>query len=283
MSFYVTTPIFYGNGSPHLGHAYTTMAADVMARHMRQRGEDVFFLTGTDEHGEPIAEAAEREGITPQELVDRTSEEFREMVRKVDATNDFFIRTTDGGHVERVQELATRIYENGHVYRGTYEGWFCPRCADFKGSSEIGPDETCPIHEIPLTREEQENWFFRLSAFQEDLEKLYAENPDFVEPAFRGNEALSFIREGLQDVSISRSTISWGIPVPWDPEQVIYVWFDALFNYYTALGYAREGEDLTPVFWPASWHILAKDILKFHAVFWPAFLMAAGIEPPSLR
>ena len=281
MSFYVTTPIFYGNGSPHLGHAYTTMAADVLARHMRQRGEEVFFLTGTDEHGEPIAEAAEREGITPQELVDRTSEEFREMVRKVDATNDFFIRTTDGGHVERVQELANRIYENGHVYKGTYEGWFCPRCADFKGSSEVGPDETCPIHEIPLTREEQENWFFRLSAFQEDLEKLYAENPGFVEPAFRSNEALSFIREGLQDVSISRSTISWGIPVPWDPEQVIYVWFDALFNYYTALGYAREGEDLTPVFWPASWHILAKDILKFHAVFWPAFLMAAGIEPPE--
>ena len=281
MSFYVTTPIFYGNGSPHLGHAYSTMAADILARHMRQRGEEVFFLTGTDEHGEPIAEAAAREGVTPQELVDRTSEEFREMVRKVDATNDFFIRTTDRGHVERVQELAARIHENGYVYRGTYEGWFCPRCADFKGSSEVGPGDTCPVHEIPLTREEQENWFFRLSAFQEQLEQLFTERPGFVEPGFRANEALAFIREGLNDVSISRSTISWGIPLPWDPDQVIYVWFDALFNYYTALGYARQGEDLTPVFWPASWHILAKDILKFHAVFWPAFLMAAGVEPPE--
>jgi len=280
VSFYVTTPIFYGNGDPHLGHAYSTMAADILARHMRQRGEDVFFLTGTDEHGEPIALAAEKQGITPQELVDRSAERFRDMVGKVDATNDFFIRTTDRGHIERVQRVVDRVKENGYVYKGTYEGWYCPRCADFKNESEIGPGETCPIHEIPLHREKQENWFFRLSAFQEKLERLYEENPGMIQPDFRRNEALAFIRQGLRDVSLSRSQLSWGVPLSWDPDQVMYVWFDALLNYYTALGYAREGEDLTGRYWPASWHILAKDILKFHTVYWQAFLMAAGIEVP---
>lgn len=281
MSFYVTTPIFYGNGEPHLGHAYSTMAADILARHMRQRGEDVFFLTGTDEHGEPIAQAAEKEGITPQELVDRSAEQFRDMVGKVDSTNDFFIRTTDRGHIERVQRVVEQVKENGYVYHGTWTGWYCPRCADFKNESEIGPGDTCPIHEIPLTREQEENWFFRLSAFQEPLEKMYLENPGMIQPDFRRNEALAFIRGGLRDVSLSRSKLSWGVPLTWDPDQVMYVWFDALLNYYTGLGYAREGEDLTDRFWPASWHILAKDILKFHAVYWPAFLLAAGLEPPQ--
>jgi methionyl-tRNA synthetase len=281
MSYYVTTPIYYGNGEPHLGHAYSTMAADILARHMRQRGEDVFMLTGTDEHGEPIAQAAEKEGITPQQLVDRSALQFQDMVGKVDSTHDFFIRTTDRGHIERVQQVVTRVKQNGYVYKGTYEGWYCPRCADFKSDNEIGPGDTCLIHETPLQREEEENWFFRLSAFQEPLEKLYEENPGMIEPDFRRNEALAFIRSGLRDVSLSRSKLSWGVPLPWDPEQVMYVWFDALLNYYTALGYAREGEDLTERFWPASWHILAKDILKFHAIYWPAFLLAAGLEPPQ--
>jgi methionyl-tRNA synthetase len=281
LSFYVTTPIFYGNGDPHLGHAYSTMAADILARHMRQRGEDVFFLTGTDEHGEPIAQAAEKQGIGPQELVDRSAEQFRDMVARVDATNDFFIRTTDQGHIERVQAVVDRVKENGYVYEGTYEGWYCPRCADFKGENEIGPGETCLIHEIPLEREKEQNWFFKLSAFQDDLERLFEENPGMIQPDFRRNEALSFIRGGLNDVSLSRSQISWGVPLSWDPDQVMYVWFDALLNYYTALGYAREGEDLTDRYWPASWHIIAKDILKFHTVYWPAFLMAAGIEVPE--
>jgi len=280
VSFYVTTPIFYGNGDPHLGHAYTTMAADILARHMRQRGEDVFFLTGTDEHGEPIALAAEKQGITPQELVDRSAGQFRDMVARVNATNDFFIRTTDPGHVERVQRVVERVKENGYVYQGIYEGWYCPRCADFKSESEIGPGETCPIHEIPLHRERQENWFFRLSAFQEKLERLYEENPGMIQPDFRMNETLAFIRGGLRDVSLSRAELSWGVPLSWDPDQVMYVWFDALLNYYTALGYAREGEDLTGRYWPASWHIIAKDILKFHTIYWQAFLMAAGIEVP---
>ncbi len=279
VSFYVTTPIYYVNGEPHLGHAYSTIAADILARHHRQRGEDVFFLTGTDEHGEPVAQQAEREGVTPRELGDRLAPRFKRMAARVNASNDFFIRTTDEGHIERVQEVVQRVYDNGHVYEGTYEGWYCPRCADFKTESEIGEGNTCLIHKIPLTREKQENWFFRLSSFQEDLERLYAERPDFVAPDFRRNEALSFIKQGLRDVSLSRPTLKWGVPVPWDPGQVIYVWFDALLNYYTALGYAREGEDLTERFWPA-FHILAKDILKFHAVYWPAFLMAAEIELP---
>lgn len=281
MSYYVTTPIYYSNGEPHLGHAYSTMAADILARHMRQRGEDVFMLTGTDEHGEPIAQAAEKQGITPQELVDRNAPKFEDLVAKVDSTHDFFIRTTDLGHIERVQALVERVRENGYVYEGTYEGWYCPRCADFKNESEIGPGDTCLIHEIPLLREKEDNWFFKLSAFQEKLERMYEENPGMVVPDFRRNEALSFIRGGLRDVSLSRSQLSWGVPLPWDSDQVMYVWFDALSNYYTALGYAREGEDLADRYWPASWHILAKDILKFHAVYWPAFLMAAGLEPPQ--
>jgi methionyl-tRNA synthetase len=279
VSFYVTTPIYYVNGEPHLGHAYSTIAADILARHMRQRGEDVFFLTGTDEHGEPVTQQAEAEGTTPRELGDRLAPRFKEMAAKVNASNDFFIRTTDEGHMKRVQEIVQRVYDNGHVYEGVYEGWYCPRCADFKTESELGPGNTCAIHQIELTREKQDNWFFRLSAFQEDLERLYEERPDFVTPDFRRNEALAFIRQGLRDVSLSRPTLKWGVPVPWDPEQVIYVWFDALLNYVTALAYARDGEDLTDRFWPA-FHILAKDILKFHAVYWPAFLIAAGIEVP---
>jgi methionyl-tRNA synthetase len=280
VSFYVTTPIYYVNGEPHLGHAYSTIAADILARHHRQRGEDVFFLTGTDEHGEPVAEQAEAEGVTPRELGDRLAPRFKAMAAKINASNDFFIRTTDEGHIERVQEIVQRVYDNGHVYEGMYEGWYCPRCADFKTEAEIGPGNTCLIHKIPLIREKQKNWFFKLSGFQSDLERLYADRPDFVIPEFRRNEALSFIKHGLQDVSLSRPTLKWGVPVPWDPDQVIYVWFDALLNYYTALGYAREGEDLTGKFWPP-FHILAKDILKFHAVYWPAFLMAAEIELPK--
>jgi methionyl-tRNA synthetase len=281
MTFYITTPIYYVNAAPHLGHAYSTIGADVLARHMRQRGEDVFFLTGTDEHGEPVAQAAEKLGVTPKELADRNAARFQDLMPRINASNDFFIRTSDPEHKARVQELLQRVHDNGYVYSGSYEGWYCPRCADFKTEQEMGPDRTCAIHHIPLELHEEENWFFALSKLQRRLEQLYADRPDFVAPTSRSNEALAFIKGGLNDVSLSRSQISWGVEVPWDPSQVFYVWFDALLNYVTALSYARPGEDLTERFWPASFHILGKDILKFHAVFWPAILMAADLPVPQ--
>ncbi len=280
MSFYITTPIYYVNAQPHLGHAYTTIAADVLARHMRQRGEDVFFLTGTDEHGEPVADAARAQGLEPKELADRNAERFKSLMPRLDVSNDFFIRTSDEQHKAKVQEVLQRVHDNGYTYKGLYEGWYCPRCADFKVENEILEGNRCPIHEIPLIREREENWFFRLSSFQEPLERLYAEHPDFVMPPRHFNEARSFISQGLQDVSLSRARLHWGVTVPWDTGHVFYVWFDALLNYYTALSYARPGEDLTDRFWPATYHIIGKDILKFHTVFWPALLMAAELALP---
>ncbi|MEJ7891382.1 MAG: methionine--tRNA ligase [Solirubrobacteraceae bacterium] len=281
MGFYVTTPIFYVNAAPHLGHAYTAIGCDILARHQRQRGEEVFFLTGTDEHGEPVAQAAEREGVSPKELADRNAARFQDLMPILNVSNDFFIRTSDERHKAAVQEIMQRVHDNGHVYKGLYEGWYCPGCADFKTEAEIGPGDTCKIHLIALTREHEENWFFRLSAFQEQLEALYADRPDFVLPRIRYNEAHSFIKGGLQDVSLSRANLTWGVTVPWDTGHVFYVWFDALLNYVTALRFARAGEDLTDAFWPATFHVMAKDILKFHCVFWPALLLAAGYALPK--
>jgi methionyl-tRNA synthetase len=281
VSFYITTPIYYVNAQPHLGHAYTTIAADVLARHMRQRGQDVFFLTGTDEHGEPVADAAHALGLEPKELADRNAEKFKALAPQLDVSNDFFIRTSDEQHKLKVQEVLQRVHDNGHTYKGLYEGWYCPRCADFKVENEILEGNRCPIHEIVLERHQEENWFFRLSTFQEPLERLYAEHPDFVMPAHHFNEARSFIASGLQDISLSRARLKWGVEVPWDPSHVFYVWFDALLNYYTALSYARPGEDLTDRFWPATYHLIGKDILKFHTVFWPAMLMAAELDVPE--
>src|SRR4051812_1647144 len=279
-SFYVTTPIYYVNAAPHAGHAYTAIAVDVMARHHRQRDEDVFFLTGTDEHGEPVADAAKAQGIEPKELADRNAERFQALMPRLDVSNDFFIRTSDERHKARVQEVLQRVYDNGHVYKGMYEGWYCPRCADFKVENEIAEGNRCPIHEIELVLHQEENWFFRLSSFQEPLERLFAERPDFVMPRERLNEARAFIAQGLQDISLTRARLTWGVPVPWDDGQVFYVWFDALLNYYTALAFARDGHDATAEFWPASYHLIGKDILKFHTIFWPAMLMAAEIELP---
>ena len=281
MSFYVTTPIYYVNAAPHLGHAYTTIAADALARHHRQRGEDVFFLTGTDEHGEPVADAAHALGIEPQELADRNAERFKALVPQLGAANDFFIRTTDPQHMAKVQEVLSRVRANGFVHKGTYEGWYCPRCADFKADNEVDEGNRCPIHHVELTREQEDSYFFELSAFQDRLEALYAEREDFVTPRTRYNEALSFIRSGLRDVPLSRHKLTWGVPVPWDPDHVFYVWFDALLNYYSALSYARAEEDLTDEFWPASYHVIAKDILRFHAIYWPALLMAAELDLPE--
>jgi methionyl-tRNA synthetase len=297
VSFYVTTPIYYVNAAPHLGHAYTTIAVDALARHHRQRGEDVFFLTGTDEHGEPVADAAHALGVEPQELADRNAERFKTLVPQLGAANDFFIRTTDPQHMAKVQQVLSRVRENGYVYEGTYEGWYCPRCADFKADNEVDEGNRCPIHHVELTREQEDSYFFKLSSFQEPLERLYAERGDFVAPRTRYNEALSFLRSGLRDVPLSRHKLTWGVPVPWDEEHVFYVWFDALLNYYTALSYApvpartndvpvpagnaSPGEGLLERFWPASYHVIAKDILRFHAIYWPALLMAAEIDLPE--
>ena len=281
MSFYVTTPIYYVNAAPHLGHAYTTIAADVLARHHRQRGEEVFFLTGTDEHGEPVADAARALGISPQELADRNATRFKELLPRLCASNDFFIRTTDPRHEAVVRAVLTRVRERGYVYEGTYEGWYCPRCADFKTESEVAEGGTCPIHHIALTREREQNYFFALSAFQAELERLYEQQPQFVAPRTRFNEALAFIRSGLRDVPLTRKRLIWGVEVPWDPEHVFYVWFDALLNYYSALTYAREeSAQLLARMWPPSVHLIAKDILRFHAVYWPALLMAAELPLP---
>jgi len=270
---------YYVNAAPHLGHAYSTIGADILARHMRQRGEDVVFLTGTDEHGEPVAQAAEKLGVTPQELADRNAQRFRDLMPRINASNDFFIRTTDPEHKRRVQEVLQAVHDNGHVYKGLYEGWYCPRCADFKTDAEQGPDHTCPIHLIALTREQEENWFFGLSSFQQQLEELLA--GDFIAPPTRKREALAFVAQGLQDISLTRAKVSWGIPVPWEPDHVFYVWFDALLNYYTALAYGSPEGDVTDRFWgrPTT-HLIGKDILKFHTIFWPAMLLAAGIDLP---
>jgi methionyl-tRNA synthetase len=281
MAFYVTTPIYYVNAAPHLGHAYTCIGADILARHHRQRGEDVFFLTGTDEHGEPVVQVAEREGIPPKELADRNAQRFQDLMPRINVSIDYFIRTSDPRHVKAVQDVLQKVYDNGYVELGLYEGWYCPRCADFKVENEILEGNKCPIHLIELTREQEENYFFKLSKLQDRLEALYESQPGLVTPTTRRNEALSFIRGGLQDVSLTRAKLTWGVPVPWDDKHVFYVWFDALLNYYTALGFAREGEDLTDRFWPATYHLIAKDILKFHCVYWPALLMAAELPLPE--
>jgi methionyl-tRNA synthetase len=278
--FYITTPIYYVNAEPHVGHAYTTIMSDILARHHRQRGDEVFFLTGTDEHGDKIARAAEALGRTPKEHTDAISARFRELWGTFELSHDFFIRTTDAEHIATVQRVLERIYQSGDIYKGTYGGWYCTSCEAFYAEDDLIDGTHCPQHRIPVEWVEEDNWFFRLSAYRERLLALYDANPTFVRPAHRANEARRII-EAVEDISISRANVTWGVPVPWDPDHVVYVWVDALLNYLTALSYARPGEDLTETMWPADLQVLGKDILKFHAVIWPALLMAAGYEPPS--
>ncbi len=280
MTFYVTTPIYYVNSRPHIGHAYTTIAADILARHRRQRGEETFFLTGTDEHGSNIPRVAEEAGLDLREFVDRNAAAFEEMTVRVNASNDFFIRTTDDRHKERVQEFLQRIYDRGDIFESLYAGLYCTRCEAFYTEDEL-VDGLCPQHGTRPEWVEEKNYFFRLSAYQEPLLRLFDERPDIVLPGFRYNEARSFIERGLDDISVSRASQHWGVPVPWDTSQVVYVWVDALINYWSALAFARPGEDLRPRFWPAVRHLLAKDILKFHCVIWPALLLAAGLDVPK--
>jgi methionyl-tRNA synthetase len=280
MRFYITTPIYYVNADPHLGHAYTTIAADILARYHRQAGDDVFFLTGTDEHGNKVAQAAEERGLTPREHVDRLAPKFRDMTVQVNATNDFFIRTTDPEHEAFVQNFVERLREAGDIEKRTYGGQYCTACEAFYYERDL-VEGKCPVHGIEPVWLEEENYYFLLSRYQDRLRDFYLAHPDWVRPKSRYNEALSFIEQGLEDISISRKSINWGISVPWDPEQVIYVWVDALINYLSALTYARPGEDLVVRYWPAQLHVMAKDILKFHAVIWPALLMSAGYAVPE--
>jgi methionyl-tRNA synthetase len=279
MTFYLTTPIYYVNAIPHIGHAYTTLAADILVRHHRQRGEDTFFLTGTDEHASKVYRVAEAEGLDPTTYVDQIAGKWRELPERVGAGIDFFIRTTDKGHKRFVQAFVQRIYDNGDIYEDTYAGLYCVGCEAFKTDAEL-VDGKCPEHDTVPEWIEEKNYFFRLSAYQDRLLQLYEERPVFVQPAFRYNEARSFIASGLQDFSLSRAGQPWGVPIPWDPEQVVYVWVDALINYVSALTYARADEDLRDRFWPHVRHLIGKDILRFHCVYWPALLLSAGYEVP---
>jgi len=279
--FYITTPIYYVNARPHIGHAYTTIACDTVARRQRMLGTDTFFLTGTDEHGQKIERAAQAAGKTPQQFTDEVAGEFRALWQRMGISNDDFIRTTEERHKKRMQELFRRIRDNGYIYKGRYTGQYC--FSDELYVDGAKPGDPCPICGRPTETVEEENYFFKLSAFQDKLLELYA-NPDFIRPETRRNEVISFVRSGLRDQSISRSTFSWGIPVPDDPKHVIYVWFDALANYITAIGFGSTdaGEQETfEKYWPADVHMIGKEIVRFHCVYWPAFLLAAGLPLPK--
>src|SRR5918911_354469 len=278
-TFYVTTPIYYTNAKPHIGHAYTTLVADTLARFHRQRGVDSFFLTGTDEHGINIERAAEARGVPIKEYVDRIFGEFQKAFAPLGVEYSRWIRTTDPAHEAAVQHLWQVLSERGYIYKGYYEGWFCGNCNEFKDVAEDVSNPICPVHERPLDRVSEESYFFKLSEFQQPLLDLYDSRPEFVQPDARRNEVRSFVAGGLKDLSVSRVSVKWGIPVPGDPKHTIYVWLDALSNYITALGWGNDKYDGFDRYWPAL-HMVGKDILRFHAVYWPSFLMAAGIEVP---
>ena len=276
--FYITTPIYYVNARPHIGHAYTTIACDTIARRQRMMGLDTYFLTGTDEHGQKIERAAQAAGKTPQQLTDEVSAEFRGLWDRMGLSYDDYIRTTSERHKQGVQALWRRIAENGYIYKGHYRGQYC--VFDELYVDVVGPGAPCPECGRPTETVEEENYFFKLSAFADRLIRLYTEQPEFIRPETRRNEVLSFVRSGLRDLSISRSTVSWGIPVPDDPKHVIYVWLDALANYITALGYGSEDDSKYKKYWPADVQMIGKEIVRFHCVYWPAFLMAAGLPLP---
>jgi methionyl-tRNA synthetase len=291
-TYFVTTPIYYVNDAPHIGHAYTTVAGDVLTRWHRQRGEDVWFLTGTDEHGQKVLRTAEANGVSPQDWADRLVESaWKPVLHTLDVANDDFIRTTQPRHTERVQAFLQSLYDAGHIYQGDYEGPYCVGCEEYKvagdlidGTGEYVGQKCCPIHSTPVEMVSETNYFFALSRYGQALLDHYEANPSAVEPASARNEVLSFIRSGLDDLSISRSTFDWGIKVPWDESQVVYVWFDALLNYATAVGLGdtdEPGQSKFAATFPADVHLVGKDILRFHAVIWPAMLLAAGLPLPA--
>ena len=292
-AFYLTTPIYYVNDKPHIGHAYTTTAGDVLTRWHRQRGEAVWFLTGTDEHGQKVMRTAEANNVPPQVWADRLVESsWLPVLKTIDAANDDFIRTTEPRHTERVQRFLSRLKDAGHIYSGEFEGPYCVGCEEFKlpgdlidGEGEHNGTKCCPIHGRPVETVQETNWFFKLSSFRDRLIKHYEDNPSAIRPQSAYNEVMSFLRGDVRDLSISRSTFDWGIEVPWDKDQVVYVWFDALLNYATAVGLDdaadSEGGKKFAATWPADVHLVGKDILRFHAVIWPAMLMAGEVAVPK--
>lgn len=279
-TFYITTPIYYPSGNPHLGHSYSTVAADVMARYKRLQGYDVMFLTGTDEHGQKIETNAMKENLQPKEFVDNLVARFIKLWDVMDISNDRYIRTTDEHHVKAVQRIFKALYDKGEIYKGHYEGWYCTPCEAFWTEQQL-VDGKCPDcgREVHLTKEE--SYFFRLSRYADRLLKLYEEHPEFLEPESRRNEMINFIKSGLNDLSISRTSFKWGIPVDFDPEHVVYVWLDALTNYITALGYASNDDSDFKKYWPADVHFVGKEIVRFHAIIWPAMLMALDLPLPK--
>ena len=288
-SFYLTTPIYYVNDAPHIGHAYTTVAGDVLTRWHRQRGESVWFLTGTDEHGQKVMRTAEENGVAPQAWADKlVTDAWKPTWYALNIANDDFIRTTEPRHMDRVQKFLTSLKDAGFIYEGNYEGPYCVGCEEFKLPGDLIDDKgekLCPLHSKPVEIVKETNWFFKLSAFAQPLLDHYKKNPGACQPESARNEVISFLEGGVTDLSISRSTFDWGIPVPWDTDQVVYVWFDALLNYATAVGLTdapdSEGGKKFAQTWPADVHLVGKDILRFHAVIWPAMLMAAGLDIPK--
>ncbi|WP_392506836.1 methionine--tRNA ligase [Rickettsia sp. 2024-CO-Wats] len=278
-TYYITTPIYYVNDVPHIGHAYTSVASDVIARFMRMRGFDVMFLTGTDEHGQKVEKAAINKNIDPQKFTDQTSESFRHLMTAMHISNDDFIRTTEHRHKEAVAVFWQKLLNDGTIYEGFYEGWYAVRDEAFFDESELTSDGLAPTG-TPVEWVKEPSYFFNLSKWQDKLLEFYEANPDFIRPISRRNEVISFVKSGLKDLSVSRTTFNWGIKVPNNEKHVIYVWLDALANYISALGYPDEQSNYGK-FWPADLHVVGKDILRFHAVYWPAFLMAAEVPLPK--
>ncbi len=278
--FYVTTPIYYVNAQPHLGHAYTTIVGDALTRWHRLLGDDVKFLTGTDEHGLKIAQAAEAAGLTPQAFADSIAPKFQSAWGRLNIANDDFIRTTEPRHKVAVSKLLQACYDAGDIELDTYRGKYCVACEEYYTDDELLDGDLCPIHKRKVDEFEEENYFFRLSRFQDRLLDWYGSHPGAIVPEHRANEALGLIRSGLRDFSVSRTSLTWGIPLPWDPAHVAYVWFDALTNYLSAVGYGRDDDEFAH-WWPVDYHLMGKDIIRHHCVYWPAMLLSAGIEPPK--
>jgi len=278
-TFYITTPIYYVNDLPHIGHIYTTVVADVVARYQRMRGREVRFLTGTDEHGQKIVKAALAQGITPEELANRVVRRYPPLWQALGITNDDFIRTTEPRHWAGVHEMIRRMEARGDIYQGNYGGWYCAGCEAFFPQTQL-VEGKCPEQGHPVEWLEEESYFFRLSAYQQPLLRFYRDHPDFIRPESRYNEVVRFVEGGLKDLSVSRVSLPWGIPWPGDPRHVVYVWLDALTNYISALGFGSQDPSLFERFWPADLHLVGKDILRFHCVYWPAFLLSAGLPLP---